>query len=399
MAPPIELFHPVFARFRAKLADTEVVPEAIVRDTVSLMRSMSAIRASEQPQGRTMLSEILKQPFLRAVDLDSSTSTDHIALCGETTVDEMAAVVILEEEDELGAGGSEPSVRGSFSYMKFWADGTRRKIREGSCCPSFIVGLAGPWLVIAGAVFTSQIIVQRLTDYVWLGNSRVNDDDHILRVARILYSLQGSIEELRKYYEDLKPQPLEANKPHPRFFPSVTPYRSNNEDIGFTYISPLDLDEMCVTFLATLDVEQGERKVVVKFVERYGEEAHRLLAGLGLAPEILYVGPIGGSYSKLRMVVMEHVQGRTLVAEYRDGPIPEDVKKAVKEGLDALHNEDLVYGDLRRQNIMICKGLKFIDFDWAGKVGEVRYPLHLASCISEYDLILKEHDMKMFDDL
>ncbi len=49
--------------------------------------------------------------------------------------------------------------------------------------------------------------------------------------------------------------------------------------------------------------------------------------------------------------------------------------------------------------------IRFIDFDWAGKVGEVRYPFHLASCICEtadvleYDFILKEHDLKMMDAL
>ncbi len=49
--------------------------------------------------------------------------------------------------------------------------------------------------------------------------------------------------------------------------------------------------------------------------------------------------------------------------------------------------------------------IRFIDFDWAGKIGEVRYPFHLASCICEisgaleYDLILKEHNTKMLDAL
>lgn len=127
IAPPIELFHPVFAQFRAKLADTEmIVPDDIVRDTASLLRSSSAIEVSEQPrtqQSRTLLSKILKQSFLQAVNLDR-TSADHIALCGDTTVDEMAAVAIVEETSELGTGGSEPSVQGSFSYIKFWVDET-----------------------------------------------------------------------------------------------------------------------------------------------------------------------------------------------------------------------------------------------------------------------------------
>ncbi|KAK0486460.1 hypothetical protein IW261DRAFT_1455604 [Armillaria novae-zelandiae] len=39
---------------------------------------------------------------------------------------------------------------------------------EGCCRPSFIVGLARPWLIIAGAMFTSEVTVQRLTEYLWL---------------------------------------------------------------------------------------------------------------------------------------------------------------------------------------------------------------------------------------
>lgn len=289
-----------------------------------------------------------------------------------------------------------------------------RQIREGCCCPCFVVGLAGPWLIIAGAVFTSKVIVQRLTDYVWLGNSRVNDNDHVLRVARILYSLQVSIQALQMYYKDLKPQPLEKNKPHPRFFPSITSYRCDSKNVNFTYCSPLELNDTCVIFLATLDAEEGQ-KVVVKFVSHYGEEAHRILAQLQLAPELLYCGPIGGydvSYGKLQMVVMEYIQGQTLA--YGE-LLPRDVKNAVEKGLGELHSRGIVYGDLRRQNIMIADAagqdneenignrVRFIDFDWAGKVGEVRYPLHLSSCISEasggleYDLIQKDHDTNMLN--
>ncbi len=254
-------------------------------------------------------------------------------------------------------------------------------------------------------MFTSQVIVQRLTDYLWLGNSRANDDNHILRIAHILYSLQHSIKDLQSYYKNLKPQPLEANKPHPRFFPSITSYPSNGRKISFTYISPLEMDDTCMTFLATSDADSGQKKVVVKFVQRYGEEAHRLLAELQLAPVLLYAGGCGVA---LQMIVMDYIQGQTLVEAYPNGLLPIGIKKAIKKGLDTLHNEDLVYGDLRRQNIMVTdkeNRIRFIDFDWAGKVGEVRYPFHLASCICEtadvleYDFILKEHDLKMMDAL
>ncbi|KAJ7241717.1 hypothetical protein B0H12DRAFT_42281 [Mycena haematopus] len=408
IAPPVELFHPVFASFRARLEALTDVPEDIVRDTASLMRASSAIQVSEQPRTqntRTCLAKILKQAFFQVVNLDR-TSSDHIALCVDTVVHETAAAVIVEEKSELGAGGSEPSVQGSFSYMNFWADVTHQNIRDGCCCPSFIVGLAGPWLVVVGAVFTSQIIVQRLTDYVWLGNSRVDDDDHVLRVARILFSLQASIEELQTYYMHLEPQPFDLKHLHPRFFPSITSYHSNGEDVVFTYISPLESDPACMTFLAALD-KTANKKVVIKFVKRYGEEAHRLLARLGLAPELIYFGSIsvpGLCYGGLHMIVIDYIEGKTLSDAYSDAVLPVRVTETISKGLDALHASDIVYGDLRRPNVMIRnqdQGIMFVDFDWSGKVGQVRYPLHLAAAVREasgaveYDLMDKSHDRKM----
>ncbi|KAK0226662.1 hypothetical protein IW262DRAFT_1457897 [Armillaria fumosa] len=66
IAPPIEIFHPVFTR--AKLADTEmVIPEDIIHDIARFMRSSSAIRVSEQSRSHTLLSKILKQSSLHAV--------------------------------------------------------------------------------------------------------------------------------------------------------------------------------------------------------------------------------------------------------------------------------------------------------------------------------------------
>ncbi|KAJ7797114.1 hypothetical protein B0H14DRAFT_2912595 [Mycena olivaceomarginata] len=383
IAPPVELFHPVFACFRARLEEaTAEVPEDIVRDTANLMRSSSAIQVSEQPRTqntRTSLAKILKQSFLQVVNLDR-TSADHIALCTDSAVHETAAVVIVEEKSELGAGGSEPSVQGSFSYLQFWADPTHQRIREGCCCPSFIVGLAGPWLVI--------IIAQRLTDYLWLRNSRVNDDGH------------ASIEELQMYYLDLQPQRFDSKQPHPRFFPSITSYESNGEAVTFTYISPLESGPRMHDI--------SGRKVVIKFVQRYGEEAHRLLARLRLAPELIHFGSIsapGLCYGGFQMAVMDYVEGQTLSDAYTDNPLPARVTEAISRGLEALHRADIVYGDLRRPNIMIRnedQAIVFIDFDWAGKVGQVRYPLHLAAAVREasealeYDLMDKGHDRNMF---
>jgi len=64
----------------------------------------------------------------------------------------------------------------------------------------------------------------------------------------------------------------------------------------------------------------------------------------------------------------------------------EEQKKAlekIKEIVQILHNQGLVHGDIRTTNILVdCSSLTseevkihFLDFDWAGRIGEVKYPI------------------------
>ena len=68
------------------------------------------------------------------------------------------------------------------------------------------------------------------------------------------------------------------------------------------------------------------------------------------------------------------------------------------------HNKRLVCGDLRPPNVLFSGGKVFlIDFDWAGKEGEARYPRGLSRSVtwaagaqeSERQLIEPKHDAKV----
>ena len=80
------------------------------------------------------------------------------------------------------------------------------------------------------------------------------------------------------------------------------------------------------------------------------------------------------------MVIMEHVDGQS-------DPDPEKMSKAaynqLSRAVDILHQADFVHGDLRGPNFVLTKhgDIKIIDFDWAGRDGEVRYPPHLSKGI------------------
>src|SRR6266702_163501 len=69
-------------------------------------------------------------------------------------------------------------------------------VRDRCCCPTFLVALAGPWMCILGAVFVDHVVVQRLTNFIWIGGDPYNDDELKL-VTRILASLRTGIVELK----------------------------------------------------------------------------------------------------------------------------------------------------------------------------------------------------------
>lgn len=95
------------------------------------------------------------------------------------------------------------------------------------------------------------------------------------------------MERLISFYENVQPTgdlPVGS-----RYFPSITAYRHNNEVIHFKYVGFLEDCPDCITLRARTNTEPAQ-DIVVKFVESYGERAHRLLSDEDLAPKILFYG-------------------------------------------------------------------------------------------------------------
>jgi len=145
-------------------------------------------------------------------------------------------------------------------------------------------------------------------------------------------------------------------------------------------------------------------------------EAHQLLADAGMAPRLLYCGLLdgecdvrnagsftqvspGGLYAcPVDMVVMEYIEGDTVD---KASVLPKDIREKAEKAIQKLHDAQLVFGDLRAVNVMVSGDKVFlIDFDWAGKVNEARYPLYLSRSLKwpkeaeelEMEYILMDHD-------
>jgi len=80
----------------------------------------------------------------------------------------------------------------------------------------------GPWIGILGGVISDKVIVQRLTDMLWVGHSSTTEDARVCRFARMLVALRECIRKLSAYYRSLQPIEVfsfESGSTHPRFYP------------------------------------------------------------------------------------------------------------------------------------------------------------------------------------
>ncbi|TFK95376.1 hypothetical protein BDV98DRAFT_577856 [Pterulicium gracile] len=396
-APAIELYDPVFGEFLNEVHSTGEIPLEVRQQTAKFMRKLSIVRHSEAMRTediQSSLNDLLQAVFLRVVNR-SGTVADAVSVA-DTSGHRSACRVVVEWKGELGSGGCEPSVQASFSYVSVYTSKEREEILRASNCPCFLISIGGSWISVSGAIFTTRPIVQRLTDYLWVGRARVQDSKQVLKIARVINALLNSLQKLLTYYNKLAiPGPLpQPGCEHPRYFPHITSYRQGDKSVKFAYVRRLQDSTACICFEAVVLGTQPEEHIVVKFVEQYGEDAHRWMADQHLAPVLRYFGPLDAesehSYAGLSMVVMDLVEGKSLHDLHgATGEIPDDVIKEVIAAGNVLKARGFVHGDLRRPNIMIldtpANGTRvcFIDFDWAGLVDKVFYPFDLTSAITD----------------
>lgn len=247
-------------------------------------------------------------------------------------------------------------------------------------------------------------------------------DAGVRDLAKLLRCLDHAVVDLMRYYTGLQ-LPAQSSNPQTssrgqKSFstpssttsqPSTSPaqarfpfWTSFTSDDGFkydlVYLARLTDDISKPVFRARMTASSGGNPVdvVVKFAFSYGEKGHKLLADRDSAPTLLYC-----KYERdigMWAIVMELLAGGSLEA---GSYLTDGQRKSLQAALDALHEEKLVFGDLREPNI-IASGdrVKLIDFDWCGEEGVVRYPattnttgeIKWHSQVCGGQLIFRSHD-------
>jgi len=150
----------------------------------------------------------------------------------------------------------------------------------------------------------------------------------------------------------------------------------------------------------------GDEKICIKFVRRYSKDVHAFCASRGFAPILKGFQELPGGWW---MVVMEMINED--YCRLSDFPPHYSRYEDIARKLASLHQENYVHGDVRDTNIMVKKngalGFKLVDFDWSGRIGQVRYPMNvyrgprLWRPLEAEDgrLIKADHDIEMLNAL
>ncbi|KZV69091.1 hypothetical protein PENSPDRAFT_581540 [Peniophora sp. CONT] len=313
----------------------------------------------------------------------------------------------IEGELKNGFLGNAP-MQASVAYAWRIAQPAYDDVRKTTCCPAVILSFIGPYFHVSGVALVDIMIVQSFTDLIYLGGDPFAESQ-VLRVTKIFDVVAAAIKDLKTYYTDIAPSAIPDSS---RLMPKPVP--DNNLLIleeRFLYQGGRP-DSRRSLFRGTYD----GAPVLVKFCERYNRTAHTLLAEHDppLAPKLHLVSEVQGG---LKMVVMDFIERQDAHYQFEDQYLPPGVRADVSLAITVLRDAGLVFGDLRRPNILVVPrkhegeggdfGAMLVDFDWAGKAGEDRYPLLInvsgdiqwANGVGPGEIMEFKHDVDMFDRL
>jgi hypothetical protein len=422
--PPIQIYNPAFATFVREMSHPcskmEFTPKELGDALEFINVSLDFYKDESFRRDKIHSLRVLGDLTSPEVKFDSRTIKPDGTVTIYCPASKQEAIVrIVEMKNEIGEGSSDPIAQAECGFVLICSsekvtlflatlDPTEplllqyKRFTNASCCPMFLVGVAGPHLAISGAIFAERLVSQRLTDYIYLGPlpalSGTSALDHsIRRVAQVFRALNQATKELEDYYSKLEfdqsqishgPQkshgPPSHGSSHPPPTPShpITPHPVPPSFQGFTVdertykvdyrsrLGPASPSRAVFKGTITCSSDQVKHIVAIKFTATYCVAAHKKLAEIDRAPRLWFCDLVEsvGMY----VVVMDYEDtGERLV----EGKHIEELRTAIK----ALHGGGYVHGDIRGPNVLVTTGgLKLIDFDWCGEEGTARYPADIC---------------------
>ncbi|KIK74259.1 hypothetical protein PAXRUDRAFT_791416, partial [Paxillus rubicundulus Ve08.2h10] len=389
---PVTLLHPVFGKF---LDDCQTY-EITAKDNAFIERMRQAMSCLyDEEGGRIDKVDEALQSYGIHLTVSKIKKTGY-EMDGDMSINGHR-YVIAEFKNEAGNTSAEPYCQA----VSYYLESTRENAPKmpASAIPCFVLVVFGPHIVFAGGAWNLRPTVQILSAPLAF-HFHSTDTQNKTTAARHMGALRNALQSLKQYYESMPPASAitpTTSPGLPHLFPYPVSFASLVDDRQINFQYQNQPFEEKLLFFGTRE-DDGAR-ICIKFVRRYSHEAHLLCASLECAPELLGFERIPGGWF---MVVMDALSKDyvPLSRSSLSASAFTDIRKKLKD----LHNGGFVHGDIRDTNILVNNNGKFmiVDFDWAGKINEARYPPYVnrediwrPDGAIDGQIILTEHDDAM----
>lgn len=272
---------------------------------------------------------------------------------------------------------------------------------------------AGPCFGFYGAVWDGRIRVEALTMFN-LATHHL-DENGRFAIASTLDAFKDAVDKIQAHYTTIQVEATakagtsrateyDHRLAKSRKYPYLTSFEINGEELALTYRSRL-LDQSLLFFVTGNKPDSGQ--YFIKYTRRYSVEAHQWLASRDLAPRLWQHKETPSGWI---VIAMEFSRYSMYSGLHLSKGEQEKVCSKVTMVLKEFHDQGFVHGDIRGLNLLVdCDSLApndakdvrihLVDFDWAGKAGEAKYPIGInTETVKRPDgvgggvLITREHD-------
>ncbi|CAG8534579.1 7140_t:CDS:2 [Dentiscutata erythropus] len=334
VGPLVQIYYNVFSQFLHDYLNEDLgMGREYYQWALEFIYKMAEIYTSESDH-LIEFNEKIRELFgeeLRTIHLEDNSSNDEVLECN--VFSKSILRFFVEMKNEIGTGSCNSTVQAGASFAKYYTQKT----------------------------YGEKPIIDPLMDFIPL--IPTNNRAHAERVARLFKALHLGVNRLKEYYLSLDKPISQPNLQ--RFFPYPNQYEHQGITVKFTYEAKL-LDHKLLWKAITKDGQ----KIIVKFAWQYNQRAHELCSKIGKVPKLLYINKemVDGFY----MIVMDYVEATPL---YNCNSLSYDEYKTIleniKEAIDILYKENIMFADLCDSNIFVNKSQ---DFDWASQEEIECYP-------------------------
>ncbi|KAK1217271.1 hypothetical protein PQX77_020063 [Marasmius sp. AFHP31] len=299
--------------------------------------------------------------------------------------------------------------QGSLYYGLFLHQALHSCQKHDTRFPCILIIDIGPTFGFYGAVWNGQLVQVEPLAPIFDLTANPMDERARHAFASSLDAFMEGVSRIQAHYREIKHSTetsshLNTPTDHRarRSYPYMASYEIYGRESVVAFKSRLDENRLVFT------VAHGGSDYIVKFTQRYSKEVHQYLASLGFAPKLFQCKVLPGGWIAVLMERSKYTQVVELSKDHT-----ELVKRRVSEIVQMLHGQDLVHGDILATNLLVDEDsltrggdvkVHFVDFDWAGRVGEAKYPFGVniydmfmkrPTGVEGGGIITKEHDMAM----